>query len=151
MIIGQVFWTHYLEVLFGSPLILLILAFLAGLPSANVVTLMVAELVCVGTGWLAVGAMSEKQRVGYLVFSVLGNLTILYILVFPCRRAALARSAGVGKLFTSLAVYTLIVRLCYFMYVSPFPSPPGPALPHHAHTHARMHYPPPATKIVSQP
>ncbi|KAI9781621.1 MAG: hypothetical protein M1839_005838 [Geoglossum umbratile] len=113
IIIRQVFWARYLEALFASPLILLDLAFLASLPGANVVALVVADLVCVGTGWLAIGAVSVKQRAGYSVFSALGYLTILYILVLPCRRAALARSAGVGKLFTSLAVYTLIVWLCY--------------------------------------
>jgi len=115
IVIRQVFWARYLEALFAGPLILLDLAFLAGLPGANVVVLVVADLVCVGTGWMAVGAVAEKQRVGYLIFSALGYLTILYILLFPSRRAALARSSWVGKLFTSLAIYSLIVWLCYFI------------------------------------
>ena len=50
---------------------------------------------------------------GYFVVSSLSYLYIIFILLVPSRRAAIARNAKVGRLFTAISLYTIIIWTGY--------------------------------------
>ena len=55
----------------------------------------------------------HKIQWGYYVIACLFYLYILFTLVISARRAAIARGARVGQLFTSIATYTIIIWTLY--------------------------------------
>jgi len=55
----------------------------------------------------------HKIQWGYYAIACLFYLYILFTLVISARRAAIARGARVGQLFTSITTYTIIVWTMY--------------------------------------
>lgn len=55
----------------------------------------------------------HKVQWGYYAISCLFYLYILFTLVITSRRAAIARNARVGQLFTAISLYTLVVWTLY--------------------------------------
>merc|ERR1712225_192510 len=82
-IFRQVFWARYVDWALTTPLLLLDLAFLAGMNGANITVTIVADLVMV------------------------------YQLVVPGRRAVAAKSNSTAKLFASIGGFTLILWTLY--------------------------------------
>jgi len=109
----QVFWARYVDWSLTTPLLLLDLAFLAGLNGANILVTIVADLIMVLTGLFAAYGTSEGQKWGWYAMGCAAYLVIVYQLVVPGRRAVLAKDSATAKLFGSIAGFTLILWTLY--------------------------------------
>lgn len=109
----QVFWARYVDWSLTTPLLLLDLALLAGMNGSNILTAIVADVVMILTGLFAGFAGTEGSKWGWYAMSCAAYLVIIYNLVIGARRTSAARSEEVGKFFTSIAIYTLVLWTLY--------------------------------------
>lgn len=109
----QLFWARYVDWAFTTPLLLLDLAFLAGLNGANILVTIVADILMILTGLFAAFGHSPGQKWGYYAMGMAAFFVIIYNLAVPGRRSALARDNKTSKFFTSLAVFTLVIWALY--------------------------------------
>jgi bacteriorhodopsin len=60
------------------------------------------------------GAIAHrKAQLGYLIVSVLLYLYLIYALLIPARRSAFARSERLGRFYTAITVFSIIVWTAY--------------------------------------
>lgn len=109
----QIFWARYVDWSLTTPLLLLDLAFLAGLNGANIVVAIVADVVMVLTGLFAAYGHSDGQKWGYYAMSCIAYLFIVYLLAIPGRKAVSAKDNATRTLFISIAVYALVLWTLY--------------------------------------
>jgi len=112
-IFRQVFWARYVDWSVTTPLLLLDLAFLAGLNGANILVAIVADLLMVLLGLFAAFGKTEGQKWGYYAMACIAYLVIVYQLAIPGRRAVMARDSSTAKLFASIGGFTLILWTLY--------------------------------------
>lgn len=111
----SVYWARYVDWSITTPLLLLDLAFLAGLNGANILVTVVADIIMVLTGLFAALAEDERVRWGYYAMGCLAYLVIIYQLAFHGRSMAMAKDANTGKFFQAIAGYTLVLWTAYPM------------------------------------
>jgi len=109
----QVFWARYVDWSLTTPLILLDLAFLAGLNGANILVAVVADLIMVLTRLFAAYGVSEGQKWGWYAMACVAYLVVIYQLAIPGRRAVLSKDNKTAKLFASIGGFTLILWTLY--------------------------------------
>lgn len=109
----QVFWARYVDWSLTTPLLLLDLAFLAGLNGANILVAIVADLVMILTGLFAAYGVTEGQKWGWYAMACVAYLIIVYQLAIPGRRAVLAKDSHTAKLFASIAGFTVVIWTLY--------------------------------------
>merc|ERR1712225_131999 len=112
-IFRQVFWARYVDWALTTPLLLLDLAFLAGMNGANITVTIVADLIMVLLGLFAAFGRTDGQKWGYYTIACIAYLVIVYQLVVPGRRAVAAKSNSTAKLFASIGGFTLILWTLY--------------------------------------
>ncbi|KAH7310278.1 putative opsin-1 [Rhexocercosporidium sp. MPI-PUGE-AT-0058] len=112
-VLRQVFWARYVDWALTTPLLLLDLAFLAGMNGANITVTIVADLIMVLTGLFAAFGHTDGQKWGYYAMGCAAYLVIVYQLVVPGRRAVAAKSNSTAKLFASIGGFTLILWTLY--------------------------------------
>ncbi|KAL2059870.1 hypothetical protein VTL71DRAFT_10025 [Oculimacula yallundae] len=112
-IFRQVFWARYVDWALTTPLLLLDLAFLAGMNGANITVTIVADLIMVLTGLFAAFGHTDGQKWGYYAMGCAAYLVIVYQLVVPGRRAVSAKGNSTAKLFASIGGFTLILWTLY--------------------------------------
>jgi len=112
-IFRQVFWARYVDWALTTPLLLLDLAFLAGMNGANITVTIVADLIMVLLGLFAAFGRTDGQKWGYYAIACIAYLVIVYQLVVPGRRAVAAKSNSTAKLFASIGGFTLILWTLY--------------------------------------
>lgn len=109
----QVFWARYADWIVTTPLLLLDLAFLAGLDGAGIIISLVADISMILLGLFAAFSHHESQKWGYYTFSCIAYLTIVYQLVIPGRRKVALKGNSSAKLFASIGAFTLILWTLY--------------------------------------
>jgi len=109
----EVFWARYIDWSVTTPLLLLDLAFLAGLNGANILVTIVADVIMVLTGLFAAFGKSNGTKWGWYTMACVAYLVIVYQLAIPGRRAVKARSSATTKLFASLGLFTLVLWTLY--------------------------------------
>jgi bacteriorhodopsin len=109
----QVFWARYIDWSLTTPLILLDLAFLAGLSGANILVTIVADLIMVLLGLFGAFSHSGGQKWGYYAIACIAYLVIIYQLVIPGRRAVLTKDSSTAKLFAAIGGFTIILWTLY--------------------------------------
>lgn len=109
----QVFWARYVDWSLTTPLLLLDLAFLAGLNGAEIFVAIVADLVMVMTGMFAAFGHSEGQKWGYYAMAILAYFVIIYELAVPGSRTVKSKDNQTAKLFASIGGYTLLLWTLY--------------------------------------
>lgn len=109
----QVFWARYVDWAVTTPLLLLDLSLLAGLSGANILVTIVADILMVLTGLFAAFGRSGGQKWGYYAFGIVAFLVIIYQLAVPGRKFANARDNKTATLFTSLAIFTIVIWTLY--------------------------------------
>ncbi|ESZ98609.1 opsin-1 [Sclerotinia borealis F-4128] len=109
----QVFWARYVDWSLTTPLLLLDLSFLAGLNGANILVVIVADLVMVLTGLFAAYHNDGAAKWGWYAMGCVALLVIMYQMIIPGRRAVSTKDAKTSKLFVSIAAYTLIIWTLY--------------------------------------
>jgi len=112
-IFRQVFWARYVDWALTTPLLLLDLAFLAGMNGANITVTIIADLIMVLTGLFAAFGNTEGQKWGWYAMGCAAYLVIVYQLVVPGRRAVASKSSGTASLFASIGGFTLILWTLY--------------------------------------
>jgi bacteriorhodopsin len=109
----QVFWARYADWAVTTPLLLLDLAFLAGLNGANILVAVIADILMIALGLFAAYGHNEGQKWGYYGFSCLAFLVIIYQLAIPGRKAVAARDGKTAKTFTAIAGFTIVIWTLY--------------------------------------
>jgi len=109
----QVFWARYVDWSVTTPLLLLDLAFLAGMDGASILVTIVADVIMVLTGLFAAFGSTDGQKWGYYTMGCIAYLVIVYQLVVSGRRSAMAKDNSTAKLFASIGGFTLILWTLY--------------------------------------
>jgi len=109
----QVFWARYVDWTLTTPLLLLDLAFLAGLSGANILVAIVADMVMVLLGLFAAFGKTDGQKWGYYAMACAAMLVIFYQLVVPGRESVRAKDGSTAKLFTSIGLFTIVLWTLY--------------------------------------
>jgi bacteriorhodopsin len=118
-----VYWARYVDWSVTTPLLLLDLCLLAGLNGASILVAVGADLIMILCGlFAALESHNEGKKWGYYTWACIAYLVIVYQLVLNGRGAAIAKSSKVGRFFTAIAGYTLIIWTLYPMYANPLPS-----------------------------
>jgi bacteriorhodopsin len=118
----QVLWLRYVNWALTTPLLLVNLSLLSGLPGANLVAAIAADLVMLATGLLGSFAGQNRQRWAWLTLSCISYLTVIHHAGFYAAHAARNKDAQTRRFFGSFAATGLVVYALYPMYVllSPF-------------------------------
>jgi len=109
----QVFWARYIDWSLTTPLLLLDLAFLAGLNGSSILIAIVADLIMVLLGLFAAFGVNDGQKWGYYAMACAAYLVIVYQLVVSGRKTVAAKDNATAKLFASLGGFTLILWTLY--------------------------------------
>ncbi|EHK99518.1 Family A G protein-coupled receptor-like protein [Glarea lozoyensis ATCC 20868] len=109
----QVFWARYVDWSVTTPLLLLDLAFLAGMSGANILVAIVADILMVLLGLFAAFGKTDGQKWGYYAMACAAMLVIFYQLVVPGRKAVNAKDGSTAKLFTSVGLFTIVLWTLY--------------------------------------
>jgi len=112
-IFRQVFWARYIDWAITTPLLLLDLAFLAGLSGANILVIVLTDLIMVLTGLFAAFGVSQGQKWGWYAMAIVAYLVIVYLFVVPGRRAASTKDNKTTKLFAAIGLFTLVIWTLY--------------------------------------
>merc|ERR1711900_61635 len=96
-IFRQVFWARYVDWALTTPLLLLDLAFLAGMNGANITVTIVADLIMVLLGLFAAFGRTDGQKWGYYTIACIATsssstslLSQVVVLSLPSRTAPLS-------------------------------------------------------------
>jgi len=109
----QVFWARYVDWALTTPLLLLDLAFLAGMNGADILVMVVADLIMVLLGLFAAFGATAGQKWGWYAMACVAYLVVVYQLAVSGRRSVLAKSGNTAKLFASIGGFTLILWTLY--------------------------------------
>lgn len=110
----QVYYARYIDWAITTPLLLLDLCLLAGVDGAHTAMAIVADLIMVLTGlFAAFGKEHTAQKWGWYTIGCVAYLFVIWHVAIHGGRLARARSTSVGKLFGSLAAFTLILWTIY--------------------------------------
>jgi len=109
----QVFWARYVDWSLTTPLLLLDLAFLAGMDGASILIALVADLVMVLTGLFAAFGSTDGQKWGYYAMACIAYLVIVWQLVVGGRRAVSTKDNKTAKLFAAIGGFTLVLWTLY--------------------------------------
>lgn len=111
-----VYWARYVDWSITTPLLLLDLAFLAGLSGANILVTVVADVIMIMTGLFAAFGNEGGQKWAYYAMACLAYLVIIYQLAVYGRQQAMAKDNKTGTFFTAIAGFTLVLWTMYPMY-----------------------------------
>jgi bacteriorhodopsin len=109
----QVFWARYVDWSLTTPLLLLDLAFLAGLNGSSIIIAIVADLIMVLLGLFAAFGATDGQKWGYYAMACVAYLVIVYQLAVSGRKTVAAKDNATAKLFASLGGFTFILWTLY--------------------------------------
>ncbi|CAO1629133.1 unnamed protein product [Sympodiomycopsis kandeliae] len=109
----QIFVARYIDWLFTTPLLLLDLTLLAGLPAGEIIVVVIADIIMIVTGLIGGLHPSLHFRWGFFTFSCAALLYVFYALVGSARSYAFVRSPKVGSLYNQLSVVLVIVWTLY--------------------------------------
>ncbi len=110
----EVLWARYADWSLTTPLLLLDLAFLAGCNGADILVIVVADLVMVMNGLFAAMARNSEMEIwGYYAIAWMGYLVLVWKLYIGGRKNAAARSPQTAKFFSALAGFTLVLWTLY--------------------------------------
>lgn len=112
LIFRQLYWVRYVDWAITTPLVLIELTVLAGLPGAEVLLVVFADVAIILLDLFATFTHTKVQW-GYYAISCVFCLYIIFTLVITSRRAAISRSAKVGRFFTAISLYTIVVWAGY--------------------------------------
>ncbi|KAH8805850.1 hypothetical protein F5884DRAFT_755401 [Xylogone sp. PMI_703] len=112
-IFRQVFWAHYVQWALTTPLLILNLAFLAGLSGASIIVAIFSNISMVLLGLFSASAHRSAPKWGYFAMAIVAYLFIIYQFILPARRAVLARDNTTTKIYASLGVFVFILWTLY--------------------------------------
>jgi bacteriorhodopsin len=112
----EVYWARYVDWSLTTPLLLLDLCLLAGVDGAHTFMAIVADLIMVLSGlFAAFGRERTAQKWGWYTIGCVAYLFVIWHVALHGSRMVRAKGNKVGKLFSSLAAFTLILWTVYPM------------------------------------
>lgn len=111
----EVYWVRYVDWTLTTPLLLLDLAILAGLPGANVLVAIVADLIMIITGLFAAFTIETGPKWGWYAIACIAYLVVIYQLGFNGRHVVQGKDSKTATFFGSIAGFTLILWTVYPM------------------------------------
>lgn len=112
----EVYWARYVDWSVTTPLLLLDLALLAGLPGANILVAIVADIIMILTGLFAAFTVEEGPKWGWYAMACLAYLVVIYQLAVNGRGVVQNKDKKTAAFFSSIAGFTLIIWTVYPMY-----------------------------------
>jgi len=112
-VIKQIFWARYVDWALTTPLLLLALGLLAGLPWLDLITAVVAGEAMVITGLVAGFSRESPVKWGWYTFSWIFLLYVLYTLLWSGRQSARLQKKEISGLFTGLSIFIAILWIAY--------------------------------------
>jgi len=109
----QIFWARYVDWSVTTPLLLLDLAFLAGVNGADIIVAIVADVLMILTGLFAAFGQNKIQKWGYYTMGCVFYIVIVYILAVGGRKTAAAKNAKTAKFFAAIGGFTFILWTLY--------------------------------------
>jgi len=111
----QVFWGRYVDWALTTPLLLLDLCLLAGVDGAHTLMVVVADVIMVLSGLFAALGEEEKtaQKWGWYTIGCISYLFVIWHVALHGGRTVSAKGRGVSRLFTGLALFTLLLWTAY--------------------------------------
>lgn len=109
----EVYWARYVDWSVTTPLLLLDLCLLAGLPGANILVAIVADLIMILTGLFAAFTVEEGPKWGYYAIACIAYLVIVYQLAFNGRGVVQNKDKKTATFFSAIAGFTLILWTVY--------------------------------------
>jgi bacteriorhodopsin len=110
----QVFWARYVDWSITTPLLLLDLCLLAGVDGAHTLMAIVADLVMILAGlFAAYGKEHTVQRWGWYAIGCIAYIFVIWHVALHGSNMVRAKGDRVGKLFGSLAAFTLVLWTAY--------------------------------------
>jgi len=109
----EVYWARYVDWSVTTPLLLLDLAFLAGLSGANILVAVVADLIMILTGLFAAFSNEDRAKWGYYAFACLAYLVVVYQLAVHGRATAASKDSKTATFFTAIGGFTLVLWTAY--------------------------------------
>jgi len=111
--VREVFYARYIDWAFTTPLLLLDLTLVAGLPAGEIAIAIIADIIMIVTG--AIGALhpSLKYRWGFFTFSMLAFVYVLWSLVGSARSSAFLRHPKVGKMYNGISLALIVLWSAY--------------------------------------
>ncbi|CAO1618726.1 unnamed protein product [Parajaminaea phylloscopi] len=100
---------RYIDWLFTTPLLLLDLTLLAGLPAGEILVVIVADVIMIVTGLIGALHQDLNYRWGFFAFSLAALFYVYYALVGSARSYAFARSQKVGSLYNQISLALIVV------------------------------------------
>jgi bacteriorhodopsin len=107
----QIFYARYIDWLFTTPLLLLDVLLLSGIAIGDLIWIVVADILMILTGLIS-ALVTEGQWVWFTIGCV-AMLAVFYGLLGPGRQMAYGRSDTVGRSYTGLVVYLLVLWTLY--------------------------------------
>lgn len=109
----EILYVRYIDWALTTPLLLLDLTLLAGVPIAETVGLIAADLFMIGTGLAGALHPSLKYRWGFYAFSCTAFLVVVASLVTSARHYAFVRHPKVGSLYNQVSLALVVVWTLY--------------------------------------
>jgi len=113
MVIRQVFWARYVDWALTTPLLLLDLGLLAGLPWIDIISIMAVDEGMIITGLIGGLRSGSHSMWGWFAFSCLFLLYILYTLLWTGRQTARLQANHIAPLYTGLSIFTVLLWVAY--------------------------------------
>lgn len=109
----QLLWLRYLNWALTTPLLFVNFALISGLPGANLLIAIVANLTMLATGLLGSFAGHGQERWAWLTLSCISYLVVVHHAGFHAHRAVNNKDAQTRKFFSAVAS-SAIVALALF-------------------------------------
>jgi len=109
----QIYWARYVDWALTTPLLLLDLSFLAGLPGSDIIGAIVADEVMILTGLFAVYGKSDGEKWGFYAMACAAYIAIVWLVAVSGRRTALSKDAKTAKFFSAIGGFTFILWTLY--------------------------------------
>lgn len=100
------------------PLLFINFALISGLPGANLLIAIVAQLIVLATGILGSFAVHHRERWVWLTISCISYLVVIHHVGFHAQRAARVKDAQTRRFFGSLSGSAIAVLALFPMYVN---------------------------------
>jgi bacteriorhodopsin len=109
----QIFWARYVDWTVTTPLLLLDLAFLAGLNGSDIIVAIVADIVMVLTGMFGAFGINKTQKWGWFAMGCVAYLVVVALLAVNGRKTAAAKNARTARFFAAIGGFTLVLWTLY--------------------------------------
>jgi bacteriorhodopsin len=109
IIFRQILWLRYLNWALTTPLLFINFALISGLPGANLLLAIVADLVMLSAGLLGSYANHSRERWVWLTISCIAYLVVIHHVGFHAQRAAKVKDASTRRFFGALSGSAIVV------------------------------------------